>query len=67
MPIFKGVTHHSMKLLHSIRLPEGADIDRIAVRGQYTRGGTTTELMPGYREETGVGLREAKDAVDRLG
>ena len=24
------------------------------MRGQYTRGGTRDELMPGYREETGV-------------
>ena len=30
------------------------DIDRIAVRGQYTRGGTPDEPMPGYREEPGV-------------
>jgi glucose-6-phosphate 1-dehydrogenase len=50
----EAVRNEKVKLLQSIRLPEGADIDRIAVRGQYTRGGTTTELMPGYREETGV-------------
>ena len=29
------------------------DIDRIAVRGQYTRGGTLDDLMPGYRDEPG--------------
>ena len=31
-----------------------ADIAANAVRGQYTRGGTRDELMPGYREESGV-------------
>ena len=50
----EAVRNEKVKLLQSIRLPEGADIDRIAVRAQYTRGGTTTELMPGYREEPGV-------------
>ena len=50
----EAVRNEKVKLLQSIRLPEGTDIDRIAVRGQYTRGGTTTELMPGYREEAGV-------------
>ena len=35
-------------------LPTGRDIADIAVRGQYTRGGTREELMAGYREEPGV-------------
>jgi glucose-6-phosphate 1-dehydrogenase len=50
----QAVRNEKVKLLQSIRLPSTSDIDRIAVRGQYTRGGTETELMPGYREEPGV-------------
>jgi glucose-6-phosphate 1-dehydrogenase len=50
----QAVRNEKVKLLQSIRLPSTSDIDRIAVRGQYSRGGTETELMPGYREEPGV-------------
>jgi len=50
----EAVRNEKVKLLESIRLPTTSDIDRIAVRGQYSRGGTTDELMPGYREEVGV-------------
>jgi glucose-6-phosphate 1-dehydrogenase len=50
----EAVRNEKVKLLQSIRLPTTHDIDRIAVRGQYTRGGTADELMPGYREEAGV-------------
>jgi glucose-6-phosphate 1-dehydrogenase len=50
----EAVRNEKVKLLESIRLPTTSDIDRIAVRGQYTRGGTADELMPGYREEAGV-------------
>ena len=50
----EAVRNEKVKLLQAIRLPTTADIDRIAVRGQYTRGGTRDELMPGYREEPGV-------------
>jgi glucose-6-phosphate 1-dehydrogenase len=50
----EAVRNEKVKLLQSIRLPTTSDIDRIAVRGQYSRGGTTDELMPGYREELGV-------------
>jgi glucose-6-phosphate 1-dehydrogenase len=48
------VRNEKVKLLQSIRLPTVDDIDRIAVRGQYTRGGTPDDLMPGYRDEPGV-------------
>jgi glucose-6-phosphate 1-dehydrogenase len=50
----EAVRNEKVKLLESIRLPSTTDIDRVAVRGQYTRGGTADELMPGYREEPGV-------------
>jgi glucose-6-phosphate 1-dehydrogenase len=50
----EAVRNEKVKLLQSIRLPSGDDIDRIAVAGQYSRGGTPQELMPGYREEPGV-------------
>src|SRR5215204_6459079 len=49
-----AVRNEKVKLLQAIRLPTTPDIDRIGVRGQYTRGGTRDELMAGYREETGV-------------
>jgi glucose-6-phosphate 1-dehydrogenase len=48
------VRNEKVKLLQAIRLPTDDDIGRIAVRGQYTRGGTREDLMPGYREEPGV-------------
>jgi glucose-6-phosphate 1-dehydrogenase len=50
----EAVRNEKVKLLQSIRLPTTSDISRIAVRGQYSRGGTADELMPGYREEDGV-------------
>ena len=50
----EAVRNEKVKLLQAIRLPTTADIDRIAVRGQYTRGGTRDELMAGYRDEPGV-------------
>jgi glucose-6-phosphate 1-dehydrogenase len=50
----EAVRNEKVKLLHAIRLPNGRDIDDIAVRGQYTRGGTRDELMAGYRDEQGV-------------
>ena len=50
----EAVRNEKVKLLESIRLPANSDIDRLAVRGQYSRGGTPAELMPGYREEPGV-------------
>ena len=50
----EALRNEKVKLLQSIRHPADGDIDQIAVRGQYTRGGTSGDLMPGYREEQGV-------------
>jgi glucose-6-phosphate 1-dehydrogenase len=62
----EAVRNEKVKLLESIRLPGSGDIDRIAVRGQYTRGGTNEELMPGYREETGVDPRSRTETYAAL-
>jgi glucose-6-phosphate 1-dehydrogenase len=51
----EAIRDEKIKLLRSVRpLTEADDIARNAVRGQYTRGGTREDLMPGYREEPGV-------------
>ena len=50
----EAVRNEKVKLLQAIRLPTTRDIARIAVRGQYSRGGARKELLPGYREEPGV-------------
>jgi glucose-6-phosphate 1-dehydrogenase len=50
----EAVRNEKVKLLQAIRLPTNRDIDDLAVRGQYTRGGSREDLMPGYREEPGV-------------
>ena len=50
----EAVRNEKVKLLQAIRLPTTRDIARIAARGQYSRGGTRKELLPGYREEPGV-------------
>ena len=60
------VRNEKVKLLQSIRLPTTSDIDRIAVRGQYSRGGTADELMPGYREEPGVDPRSRTETYAAL-
>jgi glucose-6-phosphate 1-dehydrogenase len=60
------VRNEKVKLLQSIRLPTTSDIDRIAVRGQYSRGGTADELMPGYREEPGVDPRSRTETFAAL-
>jgi glucose-6-phosphate 1-dehydrogenase len=60
------VRNEKVKLLQSIRLPTTSDIDRIAVRGQYSRGGTSDELMPGYREEPGVDPRSRTETYAAL-
>jgi glucose-6-phosphate 1-dehydrogenase len=62
----EAVRNEKVKLLQSIRLPEVGDIDRIAVRGQYSRGGTADELMPGYREEAGVDPRSRTETYAAL-
>ena len=51
----EAIRDEKVKLLRAIRpLDDEADIAANAVRGQYTRGGTREDLMPGYREEHGV-------------
>jgi glucose-6-phosphate 1-dehydrogenase len=51
----EAIRDEKVKLLRAIRpLDDEAEIAAHAVRGQYTRGGTREELMPGYREEPGV-------------
>ncbi|TQS44413.1 glucose-6-phosphate dehydrogenase [Cryptosporangium phraense] len=50
----EALRNEKVKLLQAIRLPTDRDVSEIAVRGQYTRGGTREELMPGYRDEPGV-------------
>jgi glucose-6-phosphate 1-dehydrogenase len=62
----EAVRNEKVKLLQSIRLPTTSDIDRIAVRGQYSRGGTERELMPGYREEPGVDPRSRTETYAAL-
>jgi glucose-6-phosphate 1-dehydrogenase len=51
----EAIRDEKVKLLRAIRpLDDESDIAANAVRGQYTRGGTREDLMPGYREEPGV-------------
>jgi glucose-6-phosphate 1-dehydrogenase len=51
----EAIRDEKVKLLRAIRpLDDEEDIAANAVRGQYTRGGTREDLMPGYREEHGV-------------
>ncbi|NEK58798.1 glucose-6-phosphate dehydrogenase [Geodermatophilus sabuli] len=51
----EAIRDEKVKLLRAIRpLDEEAEIAANAVRGQYTRGGTREDLMPGYRDEAGV-------------
>ena len=51
----EAIRDEKVKLLRAIQpLDEEAEIAANAVRGQYTRGGTRTDLMPGYRDEPGV-------------
>jgi glucose-6-phosphate 1-dehydrogenase len=51
----EAIRDEKVKLLRAIQpLDVEAEIADHAVRGQYTRGGTRGDLMPGYREEDGV-------------
>ena len=51
----EAIRDEKLKLLRAIRPFAGEqDIARRAVRGQYARGGTREQPMPGYREEPGV-------------
>jgi glucose-6-phosphate 1-dehydrogenase len=62
----ESIRNEKVKLLQSIRLPTNSDVDRIAVRGQYARGGTAEELMPAYREEPGVDPRSNMETYAAL-
>ena len=51
----EAIRDEKVKLLRAIQpLDDESEIVAHAVRGQYTRGGTRGDLMPGYREEPGV-------------
>lgn len=51
----EAIRDEKVKLLRAIRPLDGeAEIAANAVRGQYTRGGTRSDLMAGYRDEPGV-------------
>src|SRR4051794_20537535 len=51
----EAIRDEKVKLLRAIQpLDHESEIAAHAVRGQYTRGGTRGDLMPGYREEAGV-------------
>ncbi|MHB1533265.1 MAG: glucose-6-phosphate dehydrogenase [Acidimicrobiales bacterium] len=51
----EAIRDEKLKLLRAIQpLGEGDDLNLSAVRGQYARGGTRADPMPGYREEPGV-------------
>jgi glucose-6-phosphate 1-dehydrogenase len=50
----EAVRNEKVKLLEAIRPLTTPEIARNAVRGQYSRGGTRGQLLPGYREEPGV-------------
>jgi glucose-6-phosphate 1-dehydrogenase len=62
----EAVRNEKVKLLEAIRLPTTRDIARNAVRGQYGRGGTREQLMPGYREEPGVDPRSRTETYAAL-
>jgi glucose-6-phosphate 1-dehydrogenase len=61
----EAVRNEKVKLLQAIR-PHRYDIDQIAVRGQYSRGGTEEQLMSGYREESGVDPRSHTETYAAL-
>jgi glucose-6-phosphate 1-dehydrogenase len=51
----EAIRDEKLKLLRAIRPFAGEeDIAQRAVRGQYARGGTREQPLPGYREEPGV-------------
>jgi glucose-6-phosphate 1-dehydrogenase len=51
----EAIRDEKIKLLRAIApLDDAGSIEANAVRGQYSRGGTRDQLMPGYREEPGV-------------
>ncbi len=51
----EAIRDEKLKLLRAIRpFKDEEDVARRAVRGQYARGGTREQPLPGYREEPGV-------------
>ena len=50
----KAVRDEKVKVLRALRPISGDEVDRSAVRGQYTRGFIEGVPVPGYREEHGV-------------
>lgn len=48
------VRDEKVKVLDSVRLPHGKDIERSFVVGQYGRGMANDRLVPGYQDEEGV-------------
>jgi glucose-6-phosphate 1-dehydrogenase len=48
------IRDEKVKVLRSVLRPGSDDIDRIAVRAQYSRGTVGGEEVPGYLEEEGV-------------
>jgi glucose-6-phosphate 1-dehydrogenase len=63
----EAIRNEKVKLLGAIQ-PIGSDGDmsRSAVRGQYTRGGTRENVMPGYLEETGVDPQSSTETYAAL-
>ena len=49
-----AVRDEKVKVLHSIAPPHPAEVERMAVRAQYSRGVVGGEEVAGYREEEGV-------------
>ncbi len=46
---------HKVEVLHSVLPIADEDVDKHAVRGQYTKGAIRGQEVPGYRDEGGVG------------
>lgn len=49
-----SIRSEKVKLLRSVRPLPAEQLERVAVRGQYTRSHPAARAMPGYREEPGV-------------
>ncbi len=50
----KGIRNEKVKALQAIHVPDARFIEEHVVRAQYARGTIGTELVNGYRDETGV-------------
>jgi glucose-6-phosphate 1-dehydrogenase len=49
-----SIRSEKVKLLRAIEPPAPEEVDRVAVRGQYTAGSSGGTQVPGYREEAGI-------------